>query len=188
VSAPPALCPTVRRVPAAARPGRATSPPAVRAFLSGYPRTLLVPLVGLVAVLTGGVLVPAPGWPVAAATVAAETGVVAASLHRRGWPPAAVHAVTWAAPAAVLAPLLAPGWLTPAGLAPWWALGTLFAAALATAARPCATAVPERARPLRTALANPPARGGRPLPQGRRTEPAGPTAAGRPRNERNATP
>jgi hypothetical protein len=188
VSAPPALCPTVRRVPAAARPGRATSPPAVRAFLSGYPRTLLVPLVGLVAVLTGGVLVPAPGWPVAAATVAAETGVVAASLHRRGWPPAAVHAVTWVAPAAVLAPLLAPGWLTPAGLAPWWALGTLFAAALATAARPCATAVPERARPLRTALANPPARGGRPLPQGRRTEPAGPTAAGRPRNERNATP
>jgi hypothetical protein len=191
VSAPPAPRATPRPAPPAEpapRPGPAAPPPAVRTFLAGYARTLLVPLVGLAAVLAGGVLVPAPGWPVAAAAVAAWTAVVAASLRRRGWRPAAVHAVTWAAPAAALAPLTGPGWLTPGGLVLWWAVSTLFAAALAMAARPCATAVPQRARPLRAALAIPPARGRRPLPQGRRTGPAGPTAAGRPRTERNRTP
>ena len=183
MSAPPAPHPGLRPAPPAEpapRPGPAASPPAVRTFLSGYARTLAVPLVGLAGVLAGGVLVPAPGWPVAAAAVAAWTAVVAASLRRRGWRPAAVHAVTWAAPAAVLAPLAGPGWLTPGGLVPWWAVSTLFAAALAMAARPCATAVP--------ALAIPPARGRHPPPQGRRTEPAGPTAAGRPRTGRNRTP
>ena len=76
---------------------------------------------------------PPTGWPVTAAAVVAETAVVAAWLRRRGWRSTAVHAVTWAAPAAVLAPLAGPGWLTPDGPAPWWGLNTLLATAPAMA-------------------------------------------------------
>jgi hypothetical protein len=118
--------------------------------------------------------VPPTGWPVTAAAVVAETAVIAAWLRRRGWRSTAVHAVTWAAPAAVLAPLAGPGWLTPDGPAPWWALNTLLATAPAMATV--------------QAPAVPPARGRRPLPQGRRTEPAGPATAGHPRTERNRVP
>jgi hypothetical protein len=101
--------------------------------LSAWARTLLVPLAVLLALPVGWTLTAAGGWPVALAAVAAGSAVTALSLP--GWPPALVHLVSWAAPAAVLAPLAALGELTADGLVLWAPMTTVLAACLALTGR-----------------------------------------------------
>jgi hypothetical protein len=80
----------------ASRPADATA----RAFLLNYVGTLVVPLLGLAALLTGWTLTAAGGWPPALAAVGVWAAGSAAWLHRRKWAPALVHLVSWGAPAA----------------------------------------------------------------------------------------
>jgi hypothetical protein len=103
--------------------------------LSGYARTLLVPLLALVALPVGWTLSGAGGWPVAVAGAAAASAVSAGWLHLRGWPSQLVHLVTWAAPAAVLAPLAALGELSADGLVLWGPMATVLAVSLALTGR-----------------------------------------------------
>jgi hypothetical protein len=105
------------------------------AVLSAWARTLLVPVIALVALPVGWTLSDADGWPVAIAGVAGASAVSAGWLHLRGWPPALVHLVTWAAPAAVLAPLAVLGELTADGLVLWGPMTTVLAVALALTRR-----------------------------------------------------
>jgi hypothetical protein len=106
-----------------------------RSVLSDYARTVLVPVLGLVALPVAWTLTASAGWPAAVAGVAAASASSAASLYRRGWPPPLVHLVTWAAPAVVLAPLTALGELSPAGLVLWAPLTTMLAVCLAMTGR-----------------------------------------------------
>jgi hypothetical protein len=108
--------------------------------LSAWARTLLVPVIALVALPVGWTLSDADGWPVAVAAVAAASAVSAIWLHLRGWSPAVLHLVTWAAPAAVLAPLAALGELTADGLVLWGPMTTVLAVSLALARRPAMVA------------------------------------------------
>jgi len=110
------------------------------AVLSAWARTLLVPVIALVALPVGWTLSGAGGWPVAVVGVAAGSGVSAIWLRLRGWSPAHVHVVTWAAPAAVLAPLAALGELTADGLVLWGPMTTVLAVALAVTRRTPAVA------------------------------------------------
>jgi hypothetical protein len=57
----------------------------------------------------------------------------AAWLHRRAWPAARAHLVTWAAPAVLLAPLPGLGWLSADGLFLWSPVTTGLAVGLALA-------------------------------------------------------
>jgi len=105
------------------------------AVLGGWARTLLVPLLVLVALPVGWTLAAAGGWPVAVAAVAAGSTVSAVWLRLQTWPPALVHLVTWAAPAAVLAPLAALGELSADGLVLWAPMTTVLAVCLALTGR-----------------------------------------------------
>jgi hypothetical protein len=108
------------------------------AVLSAWARTLLVPLAVLLALPVGWTLTGADGWPVAVAAVGA--GSAATALWLRGWSPALVHLVSWAAPAAVLAPLAALGELTADGLILWGPMTTALAVCLALTRRTPAVA------------------------------------------------
>ncbi|MGY1806337.1 hypothetical protein ACI8AF_03120 [Blastococcus sp. SYSU D00669] len=108
---------------------------AVRDLVGGYARTVLVPLIGLVAVPAGWTLGAAEGWPLASAAVAAVSAISAAWLHLQGWPRPLVHLVTWAAPAALLAPLAAIGQLSADGLTLWGPVAVVLAVCLATTGR-----------------------------------------------------
>ena len=106
-----------------------------RAVLTGYARALLVPLAVLVALPVAWTLTGTAGWPAAVAGVAAGSAVSAAWLHLRSWPAALVHLVTWAAPAAVLAPLAVLGELSADGLVLWGPMTTVLAVSLALTRR-----------------------------------------------------
>ena len=110
------------------------------AVLSAWARTLLVPVIALVALPVGWTLSGAGGWPVAIAGAASASAVSAGWLHLRGWSPAHVHVVTWAGPAAVLAPLAVLGELTADGLVLWGPMTTVLAVALALTRRTPAVA------------------------------------------------
>jgi hypothetical protein len=116
----------------------------VRTFVGDYVRTLLVPVIGLVAVPLAWTLTAAGGWAFAIAAVAAASAGSAVWLHLQGWPRPLLHLVTWAAPAAVLAPLAALGELSADGLVLWGPMTVALAVCLATADRlggtwsPCA--------------------------------------------------
>jgi hypothetical protein len=108
--------------------------------LSAWARTLLVPVIALVGLQVGWTLSGAGGWPVALAAVAAGSAVTAIWLHLCRWSPAVLHLVTWAAPAAVLAPLAVLGELTADGLVLWGPMTTVLAVALALTRRPAMVA------------------------------------------------
>ncbi|NYJ07055.1 hypothetical protein [Petropleomorpha daqingensis] len=110
------------------------------AVLTGWVRALLVPVIALVALPVGWTLSGAAGWPVAIAAVAAAGVLSATWLRMRGWSPAPVHLVTWAAPVAVLAPLAALGELTADGLVLWAPMTTVLAVSLALTRRPATVA------------------------------------------------
>jgi hypothetical protein len=99
----------------------------VRAVLTNYAATGLVPLLGLVALLTGWTLSAADGWPAAVAAVGTFAAGTAAWLRRRTWSPGLVHPVTWGAPAALLLPSAAAGLLSADGLVLWAPMTTVLA-------------------------------------------------------------
>ena len=75
-------------------------------------------------------MLPAIGWPVVTAAVIGWSLGVAAWLRHHGWPIATAHLAAWAAPTALLAPLIAVGRLSPAGLILWGPVSALLAIAL----------------------------------------------------------
>jgi hypothetical protein len=105
------------------------------AVLTAWARTLAVPLAVLVALPVGWALGGAGGWPLAITGAASASAMSAIWLHLRGWSPAVLHLVTWAAPAAVLAPLAVLGELTADGLVLWGPMTTVLAVALAVTRR-----------------------------------------------------
>jgi hypothetical protein len=107
--------------------------------LTGYARTLLVPLLGLVALPGAWMVTPMTGWVSAVAVAAAWAAGSAVWLFRRAWPPTLVHLVTWAAPAVLLTPLAALGWLSANGLVLWFPLTTVLAVCLVVTQRPLPT-------------------------------------------------
>jgi hypothetical protein len=107
--------------------------------------SLLVPLLGLIALLTAWTLTAASGWPAVMAGVTTCSAGSAAWLHRRAWSPALVHLVSWAAPAALLTPPAALGWLSADGLVLWAPVTTALAVCLALTHRPLPVAVEESA-------------------------------------------
>ena len=106
------------------------------AVLGSWARTLLVPVVVLVALPVGWTLAAAGGWPVALAAVAAGSAVSAIWLRFHGWEAALLHLVSWVAPAAVLAPPAALGELSADGLVLWGPVTTVLALCLALTGRP----------------------------------------------------
>jgi len=105
-------------------------------FLARYARTLGLLLAGTVALVLVGALLAPTTWLPALAVAAPWAGGVAVWLRRTGRAGrGAAHLCAWAGPVAVLAPLAAPGWLTPGGLLLWWPLSTFVAVAVATAER-----------------------------------------------------
>jgi hypothetical protein len=108
----------------------------VRVVLAGYVRTLVVPLLCLVALLTCWTLASATGWPAALAAVAGWSGAVAFWLYRRGWSAALAQLVSWAAPAVLMAPSGVLGWLSAEGLVLWFPVTTLLTVCLALTHQP----------------------------------------------------
>jgi len=121
--------------------GPVLSAPA-RGFLARYARTLAVLLISMALVLVVSSLVSTTEWvsshPWSTATAATTGWVLAVApwLRRRGWRRGTVHAVTWAAPTALLLPLVLIGWVSPGALILWGPLTSLFAVACAMAAAP----------------------------------------------------
>jgi hypothetical protein len=109
---------------------RRTSETAVGAVLTAYAGSVVVPLLGMAALLTGWTLTGAGGWPAAVAAVGVFAGGTAAWLRRRPWPPGHVHLVSWGAPAALLVPSAALGWLSAGGLVLWAPMTTVLAVCL----------------------------------------------------------
>jgi hypothetical protein len=116
----------------------ASGPPdvSVRAFLTNYAATVLVPLLGLVVLLTGWTLAAAAGWPAAVTAVGVCAAATAVWLRRRGWSPALVHLVTGGAPAALVAPSAALGRLSADGLVLWAPVTTVLAVCLVLTHQP----------------------------------------------------
>jgi hypothetical protein len=116
----------------------ASGPPDVsmRAVLTNYAATVLVPLLGLVGLLTGWTLAAAAGWPAAVTAVGVWAAGTAVWLRRRGWSPALVHLVTGAAPAALLVPSAATGLLSADGLVLWAPMTTALTVCLALTHEP----------------------------------------------------
>jgi hypothetical protein len=110
----------------------AGAPTAVRTFLLRYVTTLLPLLTALFPLDLGWELLGGGSWPAAAAVVTGWTVAVAAWVRRCDWP-AGVVLAAGAAPAAVLAPPAALGWLSPAGLVLWGPVSTVLAGAVAMA-------------------------------------------------------
>ena len=125
---------TVFPPPAQTAPGPSTDA-TVTDFLTGWAVTVLPLLAAMLAFEAGWTLLDTDTWPTAAAFVAASAVVSAAWLRRRGWPARTVLTAV-AGAAAVLAPLVASGQVSPAGLALWWPVSTVLAAALELAAQP----------------------------------------------------
>jgi hypothetical protein len=125
------------------------SGPTPRQFLTGCARMLMVLLAGVAALLAGWALAHGSGWPMAVAATAGWSATVGTWLHHRGWPAATAHLAAWAAPAALLAPLSALGWLSADGLILWGPISAVLAVALATAHDPALVSLPARARPTR---------------------------------------
>jgi hypothetical protein len=141
------LAPPAAQPPAAAP--NADSGPTPRQFLTGYARVLLVLLAGSAALLAGWALAHGSGWPAAVAATAGWSVTVGTWLHHRGWPAGTAHLAAWAAPAALLAPLSALGWLSADGLVLWGPISAVLAVALAAAHDPALVRLPARARPTR---------------------------------------
>jgi hypothetical protein len=145
-ASPPATAqpriPGVGASPAALVPDEHGGPTSVRSFLVGYLCTLTVLLGGQALLLSGSSRAASTTWatdhpwPAAVAATTAWALGVAAWLHRRGWHAARLHAVSWAAPIAIVAPLTWLGWVSPAGLLLWAPLTTILAVALATSFAP----------------------------------------------------
>jgi hypothetical protein len=135
----------------ARRTGTADATPA-RAFLGRYVRAVAVTLVSSAVVLIGwgllstGEWVSDHPWSTAGAATLGWVLAVGGWLRRRGWRRATVHAVTWAAPTALLLPLVGIGWVLPVELILWGPLTSLFGVACAVAADPMGVDVPEHAR------------------------------------------
>jgi hypothetical protein len=120
----------------------------VRAFLANYAITLLVPLAGLVVLLTGWTITAAGGWPAAVAAVGIFAAGSAAWLHRRAWSPALVQLVTWAAPAALLMPSAILGRLSADALVLWAPVTTVLAVCLVLTHQPMPGTSRRRPRPV----------------------------------------
>jgi hypothetical protein len=120
----------------------------VRAFLANYAITLVVPLVGLVVLLTGWTITTAGGWPAAVAAVGIFAAGSAAWLHGRAWSPALVHLVSWVAPAALMTPAAALGRLSADGLVLWAPVTTVLAVCLMLTHQPMPGTSRRRPRPV----------------------------------------
>jgi hypothetical protein len=141
-SPPPATrprTPGAKAIPAASVvDGEHRGPTPARSYLLTYLHDLTVLLGGPTLLLFGWNWASSTTWAAGhpwPAAVAATTGWalgVAGWLRRRGWPGARLHAVSWAAPVAVLVPLTWPGWISPDGLLLWAPLTTVLAVALGT--------------------------------------------------------
>jgi hypothetical protein len=108
----------------------------VRVVLAGYMGTLVLPLLGLVGLLGCWPLASGTGWPAAFAAVSGWSGAVAFWLYRRGWSATRAQLVSWAAPAAVMAPSGVLGWLSADGLVLWFPVTTLLTVCLALTQHP----------------------------------------------------
>jgi hypothetical protein len=149
--APPAAQPPAPATPPSTRPN-ATAAPTPLQFLAGYAQILMVPLAGVAVLLTGWALatpVVTTGWPAAVAAAAGWSLAAAAWLRHREWPAATAHLAVWAAPATMLAPLSALGWLSADGLILWGPISAVLAVALAAAHDPALVSLSARARPTR---------------------------------------
>src|SRR3954469_15495755 len=149
--APPAARPPAPATPPSTRPN-ATAGPTMRQFLGGYARILLVPFSGMAVLLTGWSLatpVVTTGWPAAVASAAGWSLAVVAGLRPREGPAATTHLAAWAAPAALLAPLSALGWLSADGLILWGPISAVLAVALAAAHDPALVSPTPGLRPPR---------------------------------------
>jgi hypothetical protein len=91
----------------------------------------------------------ATGWLAATAAVTGWSLAVSAWLRQRGWPAVTAQLATVAAPAALLAPLWALGWLSPAGLVVWGPISALLAIALVAVYDPGLVCRPTRTRKAR---------------------------------------
>jgi hypothetical protein len=135
------------------RPGMLLSPSA-RAFLVRYARTLAVLLVSTAVLLLGWSKVSTTEWVSShpwLAAVATTTGwalAVAPWLRRRGWSARTVHALTWAAPTALLLPLVWIGWVLPGEIILWGPVTSMFGVACAMAADPVEDRVEQEQRPV----------------------------------------
>jgi hypothetical protein len=110
---------------------------ATAGFLRRYVRTVGVLGVATAALVLGWTLAAPGTWLPAVLVSAGWSVAVAAWLVRTtSLGRIAVHLCAWGAPAAVLLPLTAPGWLIANGLGLWWPLSTLLAVALALPQRP----------------------------------------------------
>ncbi len=122
-------------------------PVPARAFLAGYARAVGALLASVGVVLLGWSLVSSTEWvsshPWWTATAASTIWALAAAgwLRRRGWRGRSLHGVTWAAPAALLLPLVWIGWVSPGELLLWGPVTGVFGVALAMAADPMASHV-----------------------------------------------
>jgi hypothetical protein len=113
-----------------------------RGFLGRYAGTLLPLAAGLVAIVLGwavladGAVVREHPW--AAAVIGGTAWLLTAAvwLRCRGWRATAIHAVTWIAPAAVLAAPATAGWLSADGLVLWAPAITVLADSLWLATEP----------------------------------------------------
>lgn len=114
---------------------RPATHPTVVAVVAGYVATLVMPLAAAVVLLAGWTLTSATGWRAAGFSLAAWCVVVLAWLRFRGWSSGVAHLVTWAAPAALLAPLGALGWLSADGLVLWAPVTGVLVLSLAMTAR-----------------------------------------------------
>jgi hypothetical protein len=110
--------------------------PLLRAVLTGYAWAVLVPLLGLVALLSSWMVTSMTGWMPALALLAAWAAGSVAWLYWRAWPRTLVHLVTWAAPAALLTPLAALGWLSADGLVLWGPVTSVLAVCVVVIQRP----------------------------------------------------
>jgi hypothetical protein len=84
-----------------------------------------------VLVLAWSLAAPVPWLPAVAVSVGWSVAVAGWLSWTTSLSRIAVHVCAWVGPAAVLLPLIAPGWLVADGLALWWPLSTLLAVALA---------------------------------------------------------
>jgi hypothetical protein len=128
----------------------------VRRFLARYARTLAVLLVSMAVLFLGWSSVSATEWVSSHpwwSAMAATTGwglAVATWLRRQGWRRSTVHTVTWAAPAALLLPLVWIGWVLPGELVLWGPSTSLIAVATALAADPMGVHDPRRSERARS--------------------------------------
>ena len=108
----------------------------VLAVLRNYAGSLVVPLLGLVALPTWWTVTASGGWPAAVAAVTTWAAGSAAWLRRRAWSPALVHLVSWVAPAGLSISSVALGLLSADGLVLWAPMTTVLAVCLVLTHQP----------------------------------------------------